>query len=103
MQDPTRAARIAKALELDKNPEIDQMFLVDKGHRDGMEVHVVTKNGLIYVYNNMKLFMGQQALVTILIARPNQVKRLYEACHLSVLPEILDKCEEYKEKGFNVI
>ena len=47
VQDPSRQARIAKALELDINPEIDQMFLVDKNHRDGMEVHVVTKNGIM--------------------------------------------------------
>ena len=101
MQDRSRAARIDNALRLDSNPEIDRMFLVDKGHRDGMEVHVVTKEGFIYVFNNMKLFLGQNALVTILVARPNQVERLYEACRLTADESIIAKCRAHQAAGLN--
>ena len=101
IQDRSRAARIENALRLDSNPEIDRMFLVDKGHKDGMEVHVVTKEGFIYVFNNMKLFLGQQALVTILVARPNQVERLYEACRLTADESIIAKCREHQQAGLN--
>ena len=101
MQDRSRAKRIENALRLDSNPEIDRIFLVDKGHRDGMEVHVVTKEGFIYVFNNMKLFLRQQALVTILVARPNQVERLYEACRLTVDESIIAKCREHQMAGLN--
>ena len=48
-------------------------FLVDKGHPMGAEVHCVTDTGLIIVYN-----ATSKKLVTKLIARPNQIKRLYE-------------------------
>lgn len=47
-------------------------FVVDKGHRDGLEKHCVTDTGLIIVYN-----LNSQKLVTKLIARPNQIKRYY--------------------------
>lgn len=102
MQDKKRAARIEKALTFDAKPEIDRMFLVDKGHKDGLEVHVVSKEGFIYVFNNMKLWLGQNALVTILVARPNQVERLYEACNLTADESIIEKCREHQALGLNI-
>lgn len=88
--------------DIDKNPVIDRCFLVDKDHKDGSEVHVVTKEGIIYVYNLMKLFFkSNNALVTILIARPNQVKRLYDACHINVGNDILEKCAEHQRMRLN--
>lgn len=47
--------------------------LVDTGHRNGLEVHVLTDTGLVFVYNH-----ESKELVTVLIARPGQVKRYYE-------------------------
>lgn len=47
-------------------------FIVDKGHKNGLERHNVTDNGLIIVYN-----LESQKLVTKLIARPQQIKRYY--------------------------
>ena len=49
-------------------------FIVDRNHPKGAEIHYVTDNGLIIVRNQRT---GK--LVTKLIARPNQVKKLYNS------------------------
>ena len=97
-----RDNRLKTVLKIEKQMKIDRSFLVDKGHKDGQEVHVVTTNGIIFIYNFMKLFScSQNALVTILIARPNQVKRLYESCNIPLNDDILKKCAEHAEQGLN--
>lgn len=48
-------------------------FIVDKGHKNGLERHDITDTGLIIVYN-----LESQKLVTKLIARPQQIKRYYK-------------------------
>jgi hypothetical protein len=99
-----RASREQLALSLEPNPKIDKMFLVDRHHKDGQEVHVVTKGGMIYVFNNMKLFLGQKALITILIARPNQIRKLYKDCGLKQQPDdsIIEKCLSHQKAGYNM-
>lgn len=47
--------------------------LVDTGHAAGLEVHVLTSTGIVLVFN-----AGSGKLVTVLIARPGQVRRYYE-------------------------
>jgi hypothetical protein len=76
----------------DNSEEIDKVFLVDKGHPAGMELHCVAKNGVIWILNERKFLNGEPSLVTILFGRPNQVKRLYEDCGLFVERHILDCC-----------
>ncbi len=98
-----RNNRLETVLKIEnKQMKIDKSFLVDKGHKDGQEVHIVTENGIIFIYNFMKLFTcSQNALVTILIARPNQIERLYTACNLTPNQEILNKCFEHQKQGLN--
>lgn len=81
--------------------EIDKVFLVDKGHEAGKELHCVTKKGIIFILNERKYLKGYDALITALIARKNQVKRLYEACNLKTPESILKRCAVYEEKGYN--
>ena len=47
-------------------------FIVDKGHKDGLERHCVTDTGMIIIYN-----AASGKLVSKLIARVNQIKRYY--------------------------
>ena len=47
-------------------------FIVDRGHRNGPEIHELTDTGIINVYNE---WSGK--LVTRLIARPGQIRRYY--------------------------
>lgn len=48
-------------------------FIVDKKHKNGLEVHSITDNGIIIIHN---LESGE--LITKLIARPHQIERYYE-------------------------
>lgn len=62
---------ISKYLYGDGN--VVDSFIVDRGHKNGLERHDITDTGLIIIYNLMS-----QKLVTKLIARPQQIKRYYQ-------------------------
>lgn len=81
--------------------EVDRVFLVDKGHIAGKEIHIVTKKGIIFILNESKFLYGKHSFITVLLGRPNQVKRLYEACNLVVPENILNYCKKYQENGLN--
>lgn len=48
-------------------------FVIDKGHKDGLEVHSITENGIIIIHN-----YHSGKLITKLLARPKQITRYYE-------------------------
>ena len=47
-------------------------FIVDRGHRNGAEIHQITSTGIIVIYNQRT---GK--MITKLIARVGQIKRYY--------------------------
>lgn len=47
-------------------------FIVDRGHKNGPEIHEITDTGIINIYNEKT-----RKLVTKLIARPGQIKRYF--------------------------
>lgn len=71
-------------------------FLVDRHHPAGPEIHVVTSNAIIVIYN---AFTGK--LVTKLVARPGQIKRYYDAKGLTAPQYLLDIARVHKERGWN--
>lgn len=48
-------------------------FIINKGHKNGLERHVITDNGIIIIYN-----LRNKKLVSKLIARPFQITRYYQ-------------------------
>lgn len=103
-----RQNRINIAYDVNKRDDgsqapIDSVFLVDKGHKNGKELHCVTENGVIYILNQMKFNQHNSGLITILFARPNQVKRLYDACGLEMPPGIMEKCLNNQKAELNKI
>ncbi len=48
-------------------------FTIDRGHRNGPEIHKISDTGIITIYNKRS---GK--LITKLIARPGQIRRYYE-------------------------
>lgn len=76
-------------------------FVVDKEHKNGLEKHCITDNGIIIIYN---LVSGR--LVSKLIARPQQIKRYYEFTGRPPPPEyddILKLAREHNILGYNEI
>lgn len=93
-----RTERIRTAIKVNSGAEIDRCFLVDKGHVNGPEIHYVTRNGCIFICNSRT-----KKFITVLIARPNQVIRLYKACGLFAPSEIVYNCKLNVEKNLNKI
>lgn len=52
---------------------IVKTVVVDRGHKNGPEVHKISSTGIITIYNQRTMKM-----VTRLIARPGQIARYYE-------------------------
>lgn len=63
---------------IQQTTRIEHCFLVDKGHKDGKEIHCVTNDGIIFILNQKKYETGMPSLITYFLARQNQVKRLYD-------------------------
>ena len=76
--------------------EIIDSFVVDKGHKDGIERHCITNHGVIIVYN-----VNSGKMVTKLIARPQQVKRYYVNTDKCPPKNVLELCLEHQKMGFN--
>lgn len=71
-------------------------FKVDRGHKNGPELHVITNTGLIKIYN-----FRTHKLVTVLIARPNQIRRLYAP---NEAPQyLIDIAREHRRLRYNEI
>lgn len=68
--------------------------IVDKGHKNGAEKHVLTDTGIIIVYN-----ARTGKLVTKLIARVGQVKRYYKDGNAP--KEIIKLARKHTELGYN--
>lgn len=71
---------------------------VDRGHKNGTEIHVITDTAIIKVYN-----IRTKKHVTDLIARPNQIKRVYHAKGQYAPRWLLDIAYENRSRGFNEV
>ena len=71
-------------------------FIVDKGHKDGLELHCVTDTGIIIIYN-----AASGKLVSKLIARPNQIKRYYIGTDKEPPSSLLRLAEWHESLGYN--
>ena len=74
--------------------KVVKRVVVDRGHRNGPEIHEITDNAIVNIYNQRT-----KKLITKLIARPNQIRRYYEEGKAP--KEILDKAYEHMKKGYN--
>ena len=59
-------------------------FVVDRGHPGGAEIHSVTDTAIIIIHNQKT-----NKLITELIARPEQLRRLYRSSNRKVPAKIL--------------
>lgn len=76
-----------------------EIFAVDRGHKDGAELHCITSTGLIVIYNR-----ETHKLCTVLIARPNQIKRYYVDLGRNDFPNsVLELAYEHMKMGYNKI
>ena len=76
--------------------KIIDSFVIDKGHKDGPEKHCLTDTGLIIVYN-----ANNGKLVTKLIARSNQIKKLYHNTDKEPPSSLLRLAEWHESMRYN--
>jgi len=76
--------------------QVIKEVVVDRGHKNGPEIHKITSTGLVVIYNKRTGIM-----VTILIARPNQIKRYY--AENEAPQDILKLAFEHMKAGYNKI
>lgn len=74
-------------------------FRWDKKHRNGAEKHFITNTGIILVINERT-----NKLITMLIARPQQIRRYWELQGKQTpkdVQPIIEKAIEHQRKGYN--
>ena len=101
-----RFERFDEAIKLNRTENgrqapFDRIFRVDKNHVNGIELHCVTKNGIIFILNEEKFRNWECCIVTVLFARVNQAKRLYDAVGIEFPEMIHKKCEEWQKYRLN--
>lgn len=72
-----------------------KVAIVDKGHRNGPEIHMLSDTGIITILNQRT---GK--LITKLIARPGQIKRYYESEN-RIPAGLLDLAYEHQRLALN--
>ena len=71
-------------------------FVVDKGHKDGIEIHSITDTGLIIIHNQ-----NTGKLVTKLIARPQQINRYYKDTNKTPPNWLMRLAQWHMDMGYN--
>ena len=75
--------------------ETVKVTVVDKGHKNGPEIHQLSNTGIITIYN-----LYTRKLITRLIARPGQVRRYY--AENEIIPQGLIKlAQEHQYMMYN--
>lgn len=73
-------------------------FIVNKNHPMGEEIHEVRDNGLIIIFNKKN---GK--LCTKLLARKNQIKKLYQGVGKQPPKWLLELAAEHERLGYNKV
>lgn len=95
--DADRTARHNKIMSIIGNGNYLASFVVDKGHKNGDEIHTIFDNGIILIQN-----LNTKLVITELIARPAQIRRYWEGkSEPRYVYSICQKAKTHMEKGYN--
>ena len=90
----SKRAQIAQRLINEECAKVYKIAIVDKGHKNGMEVHVIYNNGIVKVYN-----ANTHKYITMLIAREAQIER-YD---IKLTKTMRNKIKRHIAEGYNHI
>lgn len=92
----TRSKRlqVAERLIIEESAKIIRIAIVNKGHENGEEIHVIFNNGIIKVYN-----ARTHKFITVLIARVPQIERY----KIKVTKTMKNKISSHIKQGYNHI
>ena len=86
--------QIAERLIIEESAKAVKIAVVNKGHENGNEIHIVYNNGVVKVYN-----ASTHKFITVLIARVPQIERY----KVKVTKTMRNKIESHIANGYNHI
>ena len=90
----SKRLQIAERLIYEESAKVVKIAIVNKGHKNGNEIHLVYNNGVVKVYNE-----NTRKFITVLIARVPQIERY----KIKVTKTMRNKIKSHIAKGYNNI
>lgn len=90
----SKRLQIAERLIIEESAKVLKIAVVNKGHKNGNEVHLVYNNGIVKIYN-----ANSRKFITVLIARVPQIERY----KIKVTKTMKNKIKSHITKGYNHI
>ena len=90
----SRRLQVAERLIYEESAKVLKIAVVNKGHKNGNEIHVILNNGIIKVYN-----ARTRKFITVLIARVPQIERY----KIKVTRTMRNKIKSHIKQGYNQI
>ena len=90
----SKRLQVAERLILEESAKVVKIAVVDKGHKNGNEIHLVYNNGIVKVYN-----ARTRKFITVLIARVPQIERY----NIKVTKTMRNKVKSHIKQGYNHI
>ena len=90
----SKRLQVAQRLINKESAKVCKIAIVNKGHKDGNEVHVIYNNGIVKIYN-----ANSHKFITVLIAREPQIARY----QIKVTKTMRKKINTHIASGYNNI
>ena len=90
----SKRLQIAERLIIEESAKVVKIAVVNKGHKNGNEIHLVYNNGVVKVYNE-----NTRKFITVLIARVPQIERY----KVRVTKTMRSKIKSHIKQGYNQI
>lgn len=90
----SKRLQIAERLIIEESAKVVKIAVVNKGHKNGNEIHLVYNNGIVKVYNERT-----HKFITVLIAREPQIARY----KIKITRTMRNKIKSHIKQGYNNI
>ena len=90
----SKRLQVAERLIYEESAKVVKIAVVNKGHKNGNEIHLVYNNGVVKVYNE-----NTRKFITVLIARVPQVERY----KVKITKTMRKKINLHIKQGYNNI
>ena len=90
----SKRLQVAERLIYKESAKVVKIAVVNKGHKNGNEIHIIYNNGIIKVYNERTC-----KFITVLIARVPQIERY----QIKVTKAMRKKINLHVKNGYNHI